>query len=441
MIIVDRALAEREGNGRPIRAGMIGAGFMGHAVARQIIRYTPGMRLAAIANRHVDKAVSAYEDSAAPRPVIVHNTVQLDSAIRSELPAVCNDPSVLSECNEIDAIIEITGTVEFAARAVLRAIESHKHVVLMNAELDATVGPVLQNYAKKAGVVLTACDGDQPAVLVNLHRFVTGMGLSPLVCGNVKGFHDPYRTPATQAEFAARWGQSATMVTSFADGTKVSFEQAVVANATGMRVERRGMGGRLFDGHVDDLVAEYDAGQLKAGGGVVDYVVGARPAPGVFVLASVEDERQRMFLDLYKLGKGPLYSFYSPYHLCHFEAPTSIARAVIFGDAAAIPLSGPQVGVIAAAKRDLKAGETLDGIGGFMTYGLAENHHAIVVENLLPMGLAEGCVLKRDIRRDSVLSFGDVALPGGRLCDRLWQEQLEAFPAGPLREKGPETSK
>jgi predicted homoserine dehydrogenase-like protein len=217
------------------------------------------------------------------------------------------------------------------------------------------------------------------------------------------------------------------MVTSFADGTKISFEQAIVANATGMKVAQRGMLGYNFTGHVDEMTKMYDVDQLKELGGIVDYVVGAQPSPGVFVFATHEDPKQRHYLDLYKLGTGPLYSFYTPYHLCHFEVPLSVARAVLFQDTVLAPLAGPVVDVITTAKINLKAGEILDGIGYYMSYGQCENSSIVQEQNLLPIGLAEGCRLKRDIPQDQVLTYDDVELPPGRLCDQLRAEQNAYF--------------
>jgi predicted homoserine dehydrogenase-like protein len=219
------------------------------------------------------------------------------------------------------------------------------------------------------------------------------------------------------------------MVTSFADGTKISFEQATVANATGMCVEQRGMRGGDYDGHVDDLckTGRYDAEKLKKLGGVVDYVVKSRPSPGVFVLATHEDPKQRHYLNLYKLGAGPLYSFYTPYHLCHFEVPLSVARAVLYNDPVMQPLGAPRVDVVATAKVDLKAGQVLDALGGYLTYGQAENYDVSLAQNLLPMGLAEGCKLKRDLPKDTVVTYADVELPPGRLCDKLRDEQANHF--------------
>jgi predicted homoserine dehydrogenase-like protein len=134
-------------------------------------------------------------------------------------------------------------------------------------------------------------------------------------------------------------------------------------------------------------------------------------------------------LKLYKMGDGPLYVFYRPYHLCHFEVPSTIARAVLFGDAVIAPIAGLRVEVIAAAKTDLKPGDVLDGLGGFLSYGVAENYPEAARENLLPIGIADGCRVLRPIARDEVITRNSVAIPEGRLCDRLRDEQDQLFRA------------
>jgi predicted homoserine dehydrogenase-like protein len=427
MIIVDAALAERQRKGSPIRVGMVGAGFMGRGVARQITQYTPGMVLAAVSNRTLAGAERAFSEAGADRPVFAGSASEVTKAISAGTPVVTDDPMVLCAAEGIDVICDVTGAIEFGAAVTLAAFEAGKHVVTMNAELDGTVGPLLARRAAAAGVVFSGVDGDQPGVEVNLHRFVSGMGLTPLVMGNIKGLQDRFRTPTTQAAFAEKWGQDPYMVTSFADGTKVSFEQAIVANAVGMTVSRRGMGGADHRGHVDELVTAYDIDELTRLGGVVDYVVGAQPGPGVFCLATIDDPTQAHYLNLYKLGTGPLYSFYTPYHLCHFEVPGSLARAVDFGDAVIAAGGAPKVDVVATAKTDLSAGTVLDGLGGYHTYGEAERSDITAAERLLPMGVAEGCVLLRDVAVDQTLTYDDVRLPAGRLIDRLRSEQLEMF--------------
>jgi predicted homoserine dehydrogenase-like protein len=433
VIVVDKALQARASEGRPIRVGLIGAGFMAKGLANQIINVVPGMRLAAIYARQMCKAVEAYryaQDGIAPRRVSGQQA--FDAAVACGDAVVTDDPTLVCRSPEIDVILDVTGAVEFGARVALDAFAHGKHVVLMNAELDATLGPILQVYARSHGVLLSACDGDQPAVEINLFRFVRGVGLIPRVMGNIKGLQDPYRTPLTQAAFAERWGQRPSMVTSFADGSKVSFEQAVVANATGMTVARRGMLGFRHDGHVDELTTKYDVEGLRALGGIVDYVVGAQPGPGVYCIAEHSDPRQRHYLNLYKLGEGPLYAFYTPYHLCHFEAPNTIARVVLLGDVAGAPIGPPLVEVCAVAKTDLKAGDVLDDYGHFMTYGEAVSTVERREGRYLPEGLVEGCRLIRDVARDSVLTYDDVELPPHRLADRLYAEQEERFNLGQL---------
>ena len=264
---------------------------------------------------------------------------------------------------------------------------------------------------------------------MNLFRFVKSIGVKPVLCGNIKGLHDPYRNPTTQEGFARKWGQNPAMVTSFADGTKISFEQAIVANATGMRVAKRGMFGPTVPTGtpIQQAISQYPLEALVEGSGIVDYVVGAEPAPGVFVLGTHDHPIQQHYLSLYNLGAGPLYCFYTPYHLCHFEVPLTAARAVLFGDVAITPLNAPCVDVVTTAKINLKAGQVLDGLGCYMTYGLCENSNTVAVQNLLPIGLAEGCRLKKDIPKDKVLTYDDVEVPKDRMCDKLRAEQKEYF--------------
>jgi predicted homoserine dehydrogenase-like protein len=319
VIIVDTALAERAAAGDPIRVGLVGAGFMGRSITRQISERVPGMEVVAIANRTLSRAADAYRLAGRENVTAVESPAELNVTIQNGRPAVTDDPDLITESEAVEAVIEATGTVEFAAGVALSAIENGKHVILSNAELDGTVGPVLATYADRAGVVFTNIDGDQPGAELNIVRFVRGIGLTPVLCGNIKGLLDHSRTPETQAGFAERWGQAAYMVTSFADGSKISFEQAVVGNAAGMGVACRGMRGVEYDGHVEDPshLELWDADELRSLGGIVDYTLGARPGAGVYVLAVEDDPVQRTYLDLYKMGEGPLYCFCTPYHLCY----------------------------------------------------------------------------------------------------------------------------
>ncbi len=426
MILVDTALQQRESEGRPIRVGIVGAGFMTQGLVNQIAHSTPGMRVAAVSNRHPERAVKVFQ-YAGLDATIAETQGALDAAIRAGKPAAAADSMLLTRSEHIDVIVEITGSVEFGAHVVLDAFKHGKDVVLMNAELDATIGPILQVYAKKHGVILSACDGDEPGIQVNLYRWVKGLGLTPRVIGNVKGLQDRYRNPTTQKGYAERWGQNPAMVTSFADGSKTNFEETIVANATGFKVRSRGMSrGLEYRGDIMQIGKIYDIDELREYGGIIDYVVGT-PLTKIFVLAEHQDPKQREYLNLYHMGEGPLYSFFVPYHLPHMEVPNSIARVALFRDSIAPPLGGPVVEVSAVAKKALKAGEILDEYGMYMTYGEAANVDEMSGGRYLPEGLVEGCRLVRDIAQDAVLTYEDVELPAGRLADQLRAEQYRHF--------------
>jgi predicted homoserine dehydrogenase-like protein len=427
MIIVDTALDAREKEGRPIRVALIGAGFMSHGLANHIVNTTPGMRLAGVYNRRPQRASDLFDYAGVKDVASPKTQKEADLAMREGIAVATDDAFLLARSPEVDVIVDVTGSVEFGAQVALEAFRHKKDVVLMNAEIDATIGPILQTYAAKHGVILSACDGDEPGVQINLYRWVKGLGLTPRVIGNIKGLQDPYRNPSTQKGFAEKWGQNPAMVTSFADGSKISFEQAIVANATGFVVRSRGMSrGMEYKGDVMKIGELYDVEEVRKLGGIVDYVVGT-PLTKVYVLAEHPDPKQQHYLNLYKMGDGPLYSFFTPYHLVHFEVPAAIARVVLFRDQLAKPLGGPVVEVCACAKRDLTAGETLDDYGMYMTYGEAVNADEMCRKKYLPEGLVEGCVLKHDIPKDAVITYDDVSLPPGRLADQLRAEQYRVF--------------
>jgi len=427
MIIIDEALKAREERGRPIRVAMLGAGFMGQGLTNQIVNSVPGMRMVGVYNRHLEKAIHVHTYAGVAHAVAVSTQGQVEDAIRAGKPVVTEDAFLLARSEQVDVLVDVTGSVEFGARVALEAFQHGKHVVLMNAEIDATIGPILQTYAAKSGVILSACEGDEPGLQMNLYRWVRGLGLIPRVMGNVKGLQDPYRTPTTQLAFAEKWGQNPAMVTSFADGSKISFEQAVVANATGFVVKSQGMSrGREYRGDVTKIGEIYDADELRSLGGIVDYVVGT-PLTKVFCLAEHPDPKQQRYLNLYKMGDGPLYAFFIPYHLVHFEVPNAIARVVLFRDSVARPLGGPVVEVCAVAKRALQSGEVLDDYGMYMTYGEAVNAAEMSERRYLPEGLVEGCTLKRHVGKDQVITYDDVELPAGRVADQLRAEQYHHF--------------
>ena len=427
MIVVDKALQQRAEQGKPIKVAILGGGFMAQGLTNQIVNSVPGMSMVAIYSRKPQKAIHLLNYCGLENPIEAVTQTQLDGAIGDGKPVFTQDVMLLARSEHVDLIVDTTGSVEFGAHVLLEAFKHGKDVVLLNAELDATIGPILQTYADKHRVILSACDGDEPGLQMNLYRWVKGLGLTPRVMGNIKGLQDPYRNPSTQKGFAEKWGQNPAMVTSFADGSKISFEQAIVANATGMVVKSRGMSrGAEYRDDVMKIGKLYDIEELRRLGGIVDYVVGT-PLTKVYCLAEHPDPKQQHYLNLYKMGDGPLYSFFLPYHLVHFEVPNAIARVALLRDPVARPLGGPVVEVCAVAKRDLKADEVLDDYGMYMTYGEAVNADEMSNNRYLPEGLVEGCKLRRDIAKDAVLTYDDVELPPGRLADELRAQQYRHF--------------
>src|SRR5882672_4209868 len=425
-MVVDTALREREAAGQPIRVGMVGAGATGRAIALQLGTPVPGIRLVAIANRTIAHAERAFREAGITGWSRVTSAREAETKISQSLPVLTDDPSVLTGCPAIDIIVEVTGTVEAAARVALDSFDHGKHVVLVNAELDSFIGPILKAKADKAGVVVTHTDGDEPGVAMTLLRYLRSLGLRPVAAGNLKGMVDYYRNPDTQRAFAEKNDQDVKKVTSFADSTKLSMEATVLANATGFRAGRMGMYGPACK-EVREMANLLPADQMLSTG-LVDYALGAAPYTGAFVIVHEDSALKKVQLAYYKLGDGPFYVFYTPFHLPHIQIASTIGRAFVHRDPTVAPLAGPVCEVLMVARRELKAGERLDGIGGFCTYGLVDNAVAARATAALPIGLSEGRVLRRDVAKDEVLSFDDLdAAPDG-IVETLWREQNARWP-------------
>ena len=426
---IDTTLQELQDRKRPIRIGMVGAGATGRAIALHLCNRVPGMSVVAIANRTAGNAERAYREAGIHKWVHLASTEETEAAIHNGMPVIAADPSVLTACPAIDVIVEVTGTVEPATRVVLDAFQHGKHVVLVNCELDSLLGPILKLKADQAGVVLTNTDGDEPGVAMTLLRYLRSIGLRPVAAGNIKGMVDHYRTPETQRGFAAKYGQDVKKVTSFADATKLSMEATVLANATGFPVGRRGMYGPAC-GYVRDMSQLLPVDQMLQTG-LIDYSVGAAPMTGAFVVVHEEEPLKRAQLTYYRLGDGPFFVFYTPFHLPYVQIASTIARAVLNHDATVAPIGGPVCEVLTIAKRDLAAGERLDGVGGFCTYGLIDNAPVARSINALPISLSEGCVLRRPVSKDQPLSLDDVEMPAGGIVESLWGEQNAQWPLAP----------
>jgi predicted homoserine dehydrogenase-like protein len=429
MIVVDAALRERAARGEDVVVALSGAGFAAQGLVMQLHDAAPGIRIGIITNRTLQTVFDMMASVGIYDYVVVDDPQQADAVIERGQIAVTTDHELACSSALVEVVVEATGEIEHGARVSLAAIAARKHLVLVNAELDATLGPILKVKADEAGVVFTDTDGDQPGALLNLKREAEFRGFQPLLLGNIKSLLDHRRTPETQAAFAANVRQRPKMITSFADGTKIAAEMATLANGSGFGVGTRGMYGPECD-HVDNAHTCYDLDMLLESGGLVDYIIGAEPSFGIFVLAYSENDLRNFYMKVYKMGDGPLYTFYIPYHLSSLETPGTIGRAACFGDATLTPVGAPVCDVITAAKFDLTSGQVLDAVGGFTAYGLIDNATTARAENLIPLGLTDGAVLRRDIAQDDIVTFDDVDLPDDRVSLTLWNEQVALFPLG-----------
>ncbi len=426
LILVDTELAKRVDAGNPVRVALVGGGYMARCIALQIVTAIAGMELVAIANRTLSKARRAYEYAGVDDPAAVTSKAELEAAISAGKCAITDDAELVCTAGPIDAVIEATGNVEFGTQVVFDAIRNGKHVVLLGAEIDASVGPILKVHADRAGVVYTYTDGDEPGVGMNLYRFLDNIGYKPVLMGQMKGFLDHYRNPETQIGFAEKHGQNPTVLASFADGSKLALEAAIMGNATGFVPQERGMRGYPCE-HVNDMVAQFSPEDFEGREGLVEYSLGAAPHTGAFVICRNDHPEKRRLMSYLKMGDGPLHMFYTPYHLPPWQIPHSVARAVLFHDATIAPRGAPVCDTVSYAKRDLQAGEQLDGMGGFTCYGLVERSEICLQEDFLPIAVSLDCRLKRAVAKDQPITYADVELPAGRLCDKLREEQKSHF--------------
>lgn len=430
-----RHLQRLESRGKPIRVGVIGVGFMGKGLVYQLSRM-PGMTPALLVTRTLEHAISAYNACGIASDIVVSDSPKaLSDAVQFAKPAVTTSIEAAAAIPQIDVFIEATGHVEFGARAALLALWHGKHYISLNAETDATVGPLLKRKADQAGVVYSNADGDQPGVLMRMIEYCRGCGFEVRCAVNCKGFMDIRATPDSIREWAIKQNTSPRMTAAFTDGTKMNIELNVVCNAANLVPVRRGMVGVRTD--LKNALRDFAAAGPLDGAPSVDYTLAGDFAGGVFVIARAEHpEMVKPYLKYLKMGDGPDYLFYRPYHLCHIETPLSAAEAVVYNEPTIAPLGLPVCHTIAIAKRELRAGETLDGIGGFLAYGQLDA--AANSEGLLPMGLAEDVKLTRDISQDQPIPIDAVELDESRLIVRLWreQEQMAAAPK-PLTSASP----
>ena len=392
-----------------VNVAIVGLGAMGEGLLRQTIS-TPDIRCLAVADIRLEQVVRRVA-LAGLKYRVTRSEAELRAAVAAGVLAVCEQGDWLARCAEVDVLLESASAVAAAAETCLTAIGHGCHVVLMNAELDLVFGPQLHQAALRHGVVCTSCDGDQHGVLKRLYDEVVDMGLEPVMLGNVKGFLDRRANPTSIIREADQRRLDYRMCTGYTDGSKLGVEMALLANALGLRCAEPGMIGPRA-AHIKEVFQKYDLAALHDEHGcVVDYLLGAEPGGGVFLVAFCDDPYQRDMLAYYKMGPGPYYLFSRPYHLCHLEGLRTVREAMA-GVTLLAPWQGRRTEVVAYAKRALRAGESLDGMGGYACYGQLENLPA--EPEGLPLLLSEGLVLRHDLPADRRLTLDDVEPPHGR---------------------------
>jgi predicted homoserine dehydrogenase-like protein len=402
-------LARRCRTAGPIRVAVVGTGYFGAGLVRRL-EAIDGLEAAVAANRTLARAQDALLSAGVPADEIevCDDAVDAWAALERGRRVATSSLVTAASLPGIDVVMEATGDPLVGTEVALEAIAAGKHLVAANPETQATVGPALQRLAEEAGVVYSDVMGDEPGNLAMLHEHCTRIGLEAVVAGNFKGVLKPYATPATQAAFAEAHGLKPWIAAAAADGTKLNFEMATVANAIGYRPPQPGMAGPEVD-DLDSLVSEFDRLGLLERGPIVDYALG--PFSGVFLIARSEDPVLRREFRYLKMGDGPYYLFTRPKLMLHYEAPLSAAEAALHDAATVAPGGAPVAEVVAVAKQQLPAGHKLDGIGGFDCRGMVMDARQAVLEGLLPMGISGFARLDRDVRRDEPVRWADVAFP------------------------------
>ena len=408
---------------QPIGVAVIGTGFFGSGLLRRL-EALDGFAPRVVANRTLAHALDAVERARILKDhVVVTNVLrEAQTALDVGRTVVTTDFDLACNLDGVDVIAEATGDLLVGAQIAAAAIAARKHVVAANSDVQATVGSILKVMADEAGVVYTDIDGDEPGLLKNLYDSIRAMGLDVLVMANGKGVLKRYATPATQAAYAAEYGLQPWLATAAADGTKLNFELTVFANAAGFVPAVRGMHGPALD--VDHVVDGYERLGLLDGGRYVDYVLGPR---GVFAIVHSEDPRVQSDFRYVKMGDGPYYLFHEQRVLIHYQAPGSIALAARHHQATVAPMGAPCAETVAFAKRDLEAGQHIDGIGGFDTYGLIVRADEASRQRLVPIGISQYARLVRPVRQDEPITYDAVALEGDNLALELRRKQDARF--------------
>lgn len=417
-------LRKRQAAGNLIQVGLVGCGQEGSGMVH-VTRKMAGLEIKAIADVLVDRPLTTLEATGIPRTEIsvTNKPGDAEDALRQGKYLVTEDALLLTQLESLDALVEATGVTEVGAQVAWNGILNQKHIVMLNVETDVTVGVFLHRMAQKTNVVYTVAMGDEPGVCKSLYDFASTLGFEVVCLGKGKNnLIDHYATPESCREEAESKGMNPKMLAAFKDGTKTMVELAAISNATRLVPDVPGTHGAQVDvGDLTKVFIPKEDGGILSQRGCVDYSTG-KVAPGVFAVVTTDDLHIRADMKFYSMGPGPYYLLYRPYHLCSIETPLSIAEAVIYRESTLVP-QGMVSEVVPLAKRDLKAGETVGDIGSPDIYSLVHKYEEAQANKAIPMGLAPGAKVLKDIPKGEMLTADNIAPDTSKMVYKLRQMQ------------------
>ncbi|WP_019554392.1 NAD(P)H-dependent oxidoreductase [Propionispira raffinosivorans] len=429
MLNMNQKLIKRQQEGKIIRTGIVGAGQMGRGMVTQMA-LMQGITPAIVSDIAIENAIHAFNYAGIKddQIAIVNTLTEANKMMEMGKFVATTDANLVSQANLVECAIDATGVPDVGAKVATDAMKNGKHCVMLNVETDVVIGPYLKKLAQQQGVIYTGSAGDEPGAVMELYCFAKAMGMDVKVMGKGKNNKLDYDcNPDSVLEEATRRKMSPKMLCSFKDGTKTMVEMTAMSNATGLVPD-------IIGGHgiVSDVKGLADLCRLKQDGGVlnkhgvVEYVNGI--APGVFVAVSTENEEIAYQMRYHSMGNGPLWILYRPYHLCNLETPLTVAKAVIDGETTIVPMDGLVSECITVAKTDLKAGQTIDGIGGFTTYGSIATAEESDAKGYVPYGLVnKNAKMLKDVKKGQLITKDMVQLDTATLIYKLRQEQDKMY--------------
>lgn len=425
MLNMNQKLIKRQQEGKIIRTGIVGAGQMGRGMVTQMA-LMQGIMPAIVSDINIENAVDAFHYAGIKddQIVVVESLKDANKWIEAGKYVATVDSDLIARVNLVECAIDATGVPDVGAKVATDAMNNGKHCVMLNVETDVVIGPYLKKLAAQQGVIYTGSAGDEPGAVMELYCFAKAMGMEVKVMGKGKNNKLDYAcNPDSVLEEATRRKMSPKMLCSFKDGTKTMVEMTAMSNATGLVPDI--IGGHGIAATVKELPDLYrlkeDGGILNKHG-VVEFVNGI--APGVFVAVATDNEEIAYQMRYHSMGQGPLWILYRPYHLCNLETPLTVAKAVIDGEATIVPIDGLVSECITVAKTDLAAGQAIDGIGGYTTYGSIATAIESDAKGYVPYGLVnKNARMLKAAKKGQLLTLDMVQLDTTALIYKLRKEQ------------------